>query len=45
MSEEARKSEINQTGRAWVVAIAAIIADGTYDAITKNYFASSIYGG
>ncbi|MEZ5887425.1 MAG: transporter substrate-binding domain-containing protein [Paracoccaceae bacterium] len=24
--------------------IAAIIADGTYDAITKNYFASSIYG-
>lgn len=26
MSEEARKSEINQTGRAWVVAIIAIIA-------------------
>lgn len=26
MSEEARKSEINQTGRAWVVAIVAIIA-------------------
>jgi polar amino acid transport system substrate-binding protein len=26
-------------------AIAAIIADGTYEAITKNYFASSIYGG
>jgi polar amino acid transport system substrate-binding protein len=25
-------------------AIAAVIADGTYDAITKNYFASSIYG-
>jgi polar amino acid transport system substrate-binding protein len=26
-------------------AIAAIIADGTYDAITAKYFASSIYGG
>ena len=26
MSEEARKSEINQTGRAWVVAIIAIVA-------------------
>ena len=26
MSEEARKSEINQTGRAWLVAIIAIIA-------------------
>lgn len=26
MSEEARKSEVNQTGRAWVVAIIAIIA-------------------
>ncbi len=26
-------------------AIAKIIADGTYDAFTKNYFASSIYGG
>ncbi|WP_419059733.1 CynX/NimT family MFS transporter [Ellagibacter isourolithinifaciens] len=26
MSDEARKSEINQTGRAWVVAIIAIIA-------------------
>lgn len=25
--------------------IAKVIADGTYDAITKNYFASSIYGG
>lgn len=25
-------------------AIAKVIADGTYDAITKNYFASSIYG-
>ncbi len=26
-------------------AIAKVIADGTYDAITKPYFASSIYGG
>ncbi len=26
-------------------AIAKIIEDGTYDAFTKNYFASSIYGG
>ena len=26
-------------------AIAKILEDGTYDAFTKNYFASSIYGG
>ena len=26
-------------------AIAKVLADGTYDAISKPYFASSIYGG
>jgi polar amino acid transport system substrate-binding protein len=36
--DDALKAKLN-------AAIAAIIADGTYDAITKNYFASSIYGG
>lgn len=36
--EEDLKAKLN-------AAIAAIIADGSYDAITKNYFASSIYGG
>jgi polar amino acid transport system substrate-binding protein len=35
--EDELKGKIN-------AAIAAIIADGSYDAITKNYFASSIYG-
>ncbi|MBH1974098.1 MAG: transporter substrate-binding domain-containing protein [Rhodobacteraceae bacterium] len=36
--DDALKAKLN-------AAIAAIIADGTYDAITKTYFASSIYGG
>ena len=36
--DDALKAQLN-------TAIAAIIADGTYDAITKTYFASSIYGG
>ena len=36
--EDALREQIN-------AAIAAIIADGTYDKITANYFASSIYGG
>ncbi|NJS37786.1 MAG: transporter substrate-binding domain-containing protein [Rhodobacteraceae bacterium] len=36
--EEELKAKIN-------AAIAKVIADGTYDTITANYFASSIYGG
>ena len=36
--EDALKAQFN-------AAIAKVIADGTYDAISKPYFASSIYGG
>lgn len=36
--DEALKAQFN-------AAIAKVIADGTYDAISKPYFASSIYGG
>jgi polar amino acid transport system substrate-binding protein len=36
--EDALKAKINE-------GIAKILADGTYDTITKGYFASSIYGG
>ena len=36
--EDALKAQIN-------AGIAKILKDGTYDALTKNYFASSIYGG
>lgn len=36
--EDALREKLN-------AAIAKVIADGTYDAITANYFASSIYGG
>ncbi|MBL9050305.1 MAG: transporter substrate-binding domain-containing protein [Tabrizicola sp.] len=36
--EDALREKIN-------AAIAKVIADGTYDKITANYFASSIYGG
>ncbi|MGV8954589.1 MAG: transporter substrate-binding domain-containing protein [Cypionkella sp.] len=36
--DDALKAKLN-------AGIAAIIADGTYDTITKSYFASSIYGG
>jgi polar amino acid transport system substrate-binding protein len=36
--EDELKAKIN-------AAIAKVIADGTYDTITANYFASSIYGG
>lgn len=36
--EDALREKIN-------AAIAKVIADGTYDKITSNYFASSIYGG
>ena len=35
--EDALKAQFN-------AAIAKVIADGTYDAISKPYFASSIYG-
>jgi polar amino acid transport system substrate-binding protein len=36
--EDELKAKIN-------AGIAAILADGTYEAFTKNYFVSSIYGG
>ena len=36
--EDELKAKIN-------AGIAKVLEDGTYDAITKNYFASSIYGG
>lgn len=36
--EDALREQIN-------AAIAKVIADGTYDSITANYFSSSIYGG
>ncbi len=36
--EDALRDQLN-------AAIAKVIADGTYDTITANYFASSIYGG
>lgn len=39
-----RKGEAELLGKI-NAAIAAVIADGTYDKITANYFASSIYGG
>ena len=39
-----RKGE-DELKAAFNAAIAKIIADGTYDAISKPYFASSIYGG
>jgi polar amino acid transport system substrate-binding protein len=39
-----RKGEDELKGK-FNAAIAAVIADGTYDAITAKYFASSIYGG
>ena len=39
-----RKGEAELLGKI-NAAIAKVIADGTYDAITANYFASSIYGG
>jgi len=38
-----RKGEAELLGKL-NAAIAKVIADGTYDAITANYFASSIYG-
>lgn len=39
-----RKGEAELLGKL-NAAIAKVIADGTYDTITANYFASSIYGG
>jgi len=39
-----RKGEAELVGKL-NAAIAKVIADGTYDTITANYFASSIYGG